>query len=134
VILADTSAWVEFLRATGSDTHLRLRSAVDGAEPLLTTGPVVMEVLAGTNTPRDRARCAEALNACDYLQIVDPDDFASAAAIYQMCRRAGDTIRRQVDCLIAAIAIRERVEVLHADRDYDAIARHAPLRVVDSSA
>jgi predicted nucleic acid-binding protein len=129
VILADTSAWVEYLRRTESAADLRLTGALDAGELITTTGPVVMELLAGSTDPREHARCAEALAACDYLPIVDPDDFEAAAAIYRTCRGAGATVRRQVDCLIAAIAIREDVELLHTDRDYDVIAQYAPLRV-----
>jgi predicted nucleic acid-binding protein len=33
------------------------------------------------------------------------------------------------DCLVAAIAIRNGVRVLHNDRDYEVLARHTPLRV-----
>ena len=33
MILADTSAWVEYLRATGSPAHLRLREPDDVASP-----------------------------------------------------------------------------------------------------
>ena len=33
-------------------------------------------------------------------------------------------------CLVAAVAIREEVPVLHADRDFDLIAEHTSLRVV----
>jgi predicted nucleic acid-binding protein len=34
-----------------------------------------------------------------------------------------------MDCLIAAVAIREKVSILHNDRDYDVLARYTPLRV-----
>ena len=46
MILADTSAWVEFLRGTGSETNLRLRGLLEDDE-LSTTDVVLMEVLAG---------------------------------------------------------------------------------------
>jgi predicted nucleic acid-binding protein len=129
VILADTSAWVEYLRRTESPTDLALTTRIDADEPVATTGPVVMEVLAGAADPREHERCRGALAACEYLPIFDPDDFEAAAAIYRSCRRGGATVRRQADCLIAAIAIREAVEILHADRDFDAIAQYAPLRI-----
>jgi predicted nucleic acid-binding protein len=32
-------------------------------------------------------------------------------------------------CLIAAVAIRNDVPVLHHDADFDVLARHTPLRV-----
>lgn len=34
-----------------------------------------------------------------------------------------------IDYVIAAVAIREHAEVLHHDRDFDAIARHTPLQL-----
>jgi predicted nucleic acid-binding protein len=34
-----------------------------------------------------------------------------------------------MDCLIAAVAIRESASILHADRDFDVMARHAGLRI-----
>ncbi len=34
-----------------------------------------------------------------------------------------------MDCLVAAIAIRADVPVLHADRDFDTLARHTDLSV-----
>ncbi len=49
MILADTSAWVEFHRATGSEANVRLRDLLDGGE-LLTTDVVLMELLAGAPT------------------------------------------------------------------------------------
>jgi predicted nucleic acid-binding protein len=55
--------------------------------------------------------------------------YEHAAAIWRSCREAGEQVRDKTDCLIAAVAIREGVTVLHADRDFDAIARHAPLRL-----
>lgn len=42
----------------------------------------------------------------------------------------GTTIRRTSDCLIAAVCIREGVPILHADTDFDRLARHSDLAVV----
>lgn len=60
-----------------------------------------------------------------------PADFEAAASWYRRCRHGGDTIRRMVDCLIAAHAIRSGLPLLHADRDFEALARHTPLVVDD---
>jgi predicted nucleic acid-binding protein len=38
-------------------------------------------------------------------------------------------VRRLIDCLIAATAIAADVPVLHADEDFDVLARHTPLRL-----
>jgi hypothetical protein len=46
VILADTSAWVEFDRATGGDVDRRLTEIITTSEPLGVTQPVIMELTA----------------------------------------------------------------------------------------
>ncbi|HEX3201077.1 MAG TPA: PIN domain-containing protein, partial [Actinomycetes bacterium] len=56
MILADTSAWVEYLRATGSPVHLRLRRLIADEGDLVTTEVVMMELLAGETTPEGVAR------------------------------------------------------------------------------
>jgi hypothetical protein len=37
-------------------------------------------------------------------------------------------VRKLIDCLIAAVAIRERATVLHNDGDFEVLARHTALR------
>ena len=56
-------------------------------------------------------------------------DDEDAADVYRRCRRAGDTTRALTDCLIATVAMRARLPLLHRDADFDAIARHAPGRI-----
>ena len=46
MILADTSAWIEFDRATGSAADNRMAALIADEGPLAVTEPVVMEVLA----------------------------------------------------------------------------------------
>ena len=59
----------------------------------------------------------------------DPAHFEEAAALFRRCRREGETVRRLIDCLIAAIAIRSGVSVLHRDAGFDVLARHTELEV-----
>lgn len=60
-------------------------------------------------------------------------DYEQAAALYRTCRVRDDTVRKLIDCLIGAVAIRAGTEVLHADRDFAVMARHTPLRAHRSS-
>ncbi len=130
MILADSSAWIEFLRATGSAHHRRLRRALEDGEPLATTGLVLLEVLAGARDESHFRRLQRVLEQCDFLPLEEPSDEEAAAAIFRACRRRGETVRKLPDCLIASVAIRNGAEVLHRDADFDTIARHAPLTVV----
>jgi predicted nucleic acid-binding protein len=117
VILVDTSAWVEFDRATGSAVDLRLNDLLGSGADIAVTEPIVMEVLAGA---RDDRRWADlrALMLVPRLLTLDPvADFEGAALIYRRCRGRGVTPRGMVDCLIAAVAQRLGVALLAADAD-----------------
>jgi len=88
-----------------------------------------MELLAGIGSNGDERRLRRMLATTPLLTVGGLDTWETAADISRACRDAGTTIASRLDCLIAAVAIREEVEVLHADRDFDAIAQHTPLRV-----
>jgi len=47
--------------------------------------------------------------------------------MYRACRAAGETVRALTGCLTAVVALRASVPVLHADRDFDALARQTGL-------
>jgi len=128
VTLVDTSAWVEYLRATGSDTHRAVRWLLERGEPAHTTDVVVMEVLAGARDDDHRDRLRRLLARCEHLPVGGLDDFEAAAELYRTCRAAGETVRALTDCLIGVVALRASVAVLHADRDFDVLARHTGLR------
>ena len=130
MLIADTSAWIEFLAGTGSSVATRMRSAITGQD-VVTVDPVLLEVMAGTR-PENESRTLRLLDAQRFEPIVVRLDWLDAAEIYRGVRRRGETLRSHVDALIAAAAIRLELPVLHRDRDYDVIARHTSLRVMDT--
>lgn len=88
-----------------------------------------MEVLAGARDLKHERLLRRHLAAAAVLPTGNLEAWEDAARIYRACRRGGATPRSQLDCLIAAIAIREEVPVLHADRDFGLIAEHTPLAI-----
>ncbi len=131
MILVDSSAWIEFQRATGSQVDERLTKAIETDEPLATLGLVVLEVLAGARDDQHGRDLRRLLDRCSFVPLEEPSDWELAAALYRACRRAGTTVRRLPDCLIAVLAMRVEAELLHQDADFEAIAQHAPLAVVE---
>jgi predicted nucleic acid-binding protein len=122
VILADTSAWVEFDRATGSRVDVRLTELIAADGPLAVTEPVIMEVLAGARNDRREADLRRLLLRF-HLHAFDPAaDFDGAVRLYRRCRQAGITPRGLVDCMIAAVAWRCRATLLTCDADLEHIA------------
>jgi len=126
MILIDTSAWVEFLRDTGSATCERVDQLL--AEEIAVCDPVRMEVLAGARTEQHLHDLRGLLARATTLPTL-PAHYEQAAALYRSCRQQGETVRKLIDCLIAAVAIAADVPVLHADADFDVLARHTPLRL-----
>jgi predicted nucleic acid-binding protein len=96
---------------------------------LASTDVVAMEILAGARSDNERDRLRRLLQGCAQMPVDGPADYEHAADLYRACRRHGETPRKLTDCLIAAVAIRNDVEVLQADPDFETIARHTPLRL-----
>ncbi len=126
MILIDTSAWIEFLRNTGSPVCALVDELLAGE--IATCGVVRMEVLAGAWDEAHLLSLRRLLARAVAIPMREAD-YEDAAAIYRRCRRQGETIRALSDCLIGAIAIRAGVPILHSDADFDALARHTELRV-----
>ncbi len=133
MILADTSAWVELERATGSPIDARMTQLLERGAPPAVTEPVVMELLATRRPGRDVARIRRHLLAYRMLPVGGLHTWEHAAVIQRACRAQGDQVRSMIDCVIAAVAIREGATLLHLDRDFDVIARHTPLQIYDGT-
>jgi predicted nucleic acid-binding protein len=121
MILADTSAWIEFDRATGSAVDRRVTNLISDEGPLAVTQPVMMEVVAGA---RDRRRQNDLTSLLQRFSLrpFDPNvDFAAAARIYLDCRRVGVTPRGLIDCMLVAVAWRHQDSVLAFDVDLDRV-------------
>jgi hypothetical protein len=122
VILADTSAWVEFDRATGSAADRRVAELIATGGPLVVTEPVLMEVLAGARSDAREVDLRRLLLSFGFVPFDAVTDFEAAASIYRRCRQAGVTPRGMVDCMIAAIAYRRGAALLSWDIDMERVA------------
>ena len=131
MILADTSAWVEYDRATGSIIDQTMTSLItEGGTDLAVTEPVLMEVLAGAKDESRHSDLERLLQSFQWLSADPVADFAGAARAYRACRAGGITPRGLIDCMIASIAIRTGAQLLAADKDFADMARILPLQLV----
>lgn len=122
MILIDTSAWVEYFRATGSAAAVEVRRLlVKERDQVAMCEPVAMEVLSGASE-KAYVKLERLVNGLPSLAVDGSVDFRAAAQIYRVARRAGQTIRSINDCLIAALAIRHNARIVHRDSDFEAIA------------
>lgn len=128
MILVDTSAWVEYDRASGSPVDRRVMELVRTGE-IAVTEPVLMEMLAGARDDTAAHRLRRMLGSFHWIPVDPAVDFEGAATLYRACRSRGITPRGLVDCLIVTVALRAECPLLAADRDFQQIASVVPLRL-----
>lgn len=129
VTVVDTSAWVEFLRATGSETDRAVDALVaDGG--ILVPDVVQMELLVGSEREQRADELSRFLARFTPLPSSSPADHELAAALYRRVRRNGATVRSILDCLIAAMAMRVEAPLLARDADFRALAAVSDLQLV----
>jgi predicted nucleic acid-binding protein len=133
MILADTSAWVEYDRATGSAVHRRVLELIADEGPLSVTEPVIMEVLAGARNDQRELDLRRLLLRFTLLRVDSASDFDTAARLYRRCRAAGYTPRGMVDCMIAAVAWRNDASLLAQDSDLCRLGRIAGVKLDEAS-
>ena len=122
MILVDTSAWVEYDRATGSPVDRRLTELITDEGPIAVTEPVVMELAGGARTDEREMDLRRLLCRFALLTFDTVVDFDAAANIYRACRRVGVTPRGMVGCMIAAVALRHDATLLAFDVDMNRAA------------
>ncbi len=133
MILADTSAWVEYDRGTGSSADRRLTALIASDGPLAVTEPVVMEVVAGARSDDREEQLRRLLARCHLLTFDAVADFDEASRIYRRCRRAGVTPRGLVDCMITSVALRHGAALLAHDADLSRMAALVGIAMDDAS-
>ena len=127
MIVVDTTVWADWFNGLNTPGVHRLRRALEeedvGVTPLILT-----EVLQGFRADRSFERARAVLVRMPTLAL-DIDGYVAAAQLFRSLRRKGVTVRGTVDCIIAQTCIATEAELLSADRDFEAIARHTRLRL-----
>lgn len=130
-MIIDSSAWIDFFRDRRTAVAIALRSAIrDTSTRLMTTDVIRLEILAGAEDDAVRQKINSLLAGCEDVAQLPRVDVDEAVELFRQCRKRGQTVRSPNDCLIAAIAIRVDVPVLHADQDFDVLARNTRLQTV----
>ena len=122
MILVDTSAWVEFDRATGSRVDTCLTELIATTDEVAVTEPVIMEILAGAQDDRRENDLRRLVQRFQLLQFDAAIDLHAASRIYRMCRSTGVIPSGMIDCMIIAVASRHGASLLANDTDLGRVA------------
>jgi predicted nucleic acid-binding protein len=129
VIVVDTSVWIDVFRGAESPVVSRCIELIEDGAPIALTDVILTEILQGVQSEREARLVERHMRAFPILRLESLDDFSLAAQLYRRARRAGVTIGKTIDCLIAAPCIRTGASLFHADADFDRLATCTPLKV-----
>ena len=129
MILLDTSALIEFLNRTGSRHDNAVETLLSNEADIAIAEITLTEVLQGIRNERDYSEVQASLMTLPILSLKGHDSYIKAADIYRNCRTKGLTIRSTIDLLIAQNAIEHNAELLHNDRDFEAITSVSSLKL-----
>jgi predicted nucleic acid-binding protein len=126
-VIVDSSVWIDAERGIDSTEATQLRSLVRAGAIIGVTDVIYAELRTGTIASRSLdVLVRDGLVA----RLRDLDDFERAASCMRATIETGTRIRAMADCLIASVCIRERLPLLHRDRDFDVLARCTDLQVL----
>ncbi|MBN1671602.1 MAG: PIN domain nuclease [Kiritimatiellae bacterium] len=129
MVLVDTTVWIDFF-TNRSEPHVdKLQELIEKDEDLCLCGVILAETLQGIRSDAECRKTKEHLETLIFMPM-HRGTFARAAELYRALRKKGITIRKPVDCMIAAVAIENDLTLLHNDRDFDHIAKHSKLKIL----
>jgi len=131
MILVDTSVWIDFL--IGRDTLHRhtLHQLIEKEEDICITGIILTEILQGIKSNALYEVTKNYLLEFPIIKAKGNETYIAAAEIYRKCRKEGKTIRKTVDCIIAAIAHENNLTLLHSDMDFEIIKKCIGLETLE---
>jgi predicted nucleic acid-binding protein len=125
-LLLDNSAWARLGHAALPDVRLSEIADALGSGDLVVCLPFFLEAGYSARDARSHAQLSDELLALPWAGI-DAGVERRAVAAQRQLTRSGHHPLPPADLLIAAIAERHGLGVLHYDRDYDVIARKTDL-------
>lgn len=130
MILVDTSVWIDFLRGENSVHRETLHRLIEDEEDVCVTEIILTEILQGIKSDKDFRKLKDYLLEFPIYSPKGTETYLKAAQIYRDCRKKGKTVRKTVDCVIAAIAIENNLNLFHKDSDFNLIASCTPLKLL----
>ena len=129
MVLVDTTVWIDFFADRPAPHVAKLRELIENDEDLCLCGVILAETLQGIRSDAEYRRTKDRLDSLICFPMHQAT-FLRAASLYRSLRKKGITVRKPVDCMIAAVAIEYDLRLLHNDRDFDNIAKHSKLKII----
>ncbi len=129
MIIVDTTVWIDYFAGTVNPQTNWLDRELN-RQRLGLTDLILCEVLQGI---RADAAFTQVHRELSRFEVFDTGGEALAVASaknYRFLRARGKTVRKTIDCLIAAFCLSGGHTLLHRDRDFDLFEKNLGLRIL----
>jgi predicted nucleic acid-binding protein len=125
--IIDSSAWIEFFRNGKPDVVAKVDDCL--GRDLVAIGDLIYcEVIQGIRSPEERAEVSAMLLSQPQFEMVGFAIAEAAAANFRLLRSRGVN-SKTIDVIIATFCVEHGFRLIHADSDFDLMARHIGLRI-----
>lgn len=119
MVLVDTSVLIPVLKGEETTETRKFDEIVENNIPYGICNFVYQELLQGVRTEKQFALLKQYLDTQRFYELKHGrESYANAARMFYRCQKAGITVRKSVDLLIAQIAIENNLRLLHNDNDF----------------
>ena len=128
MVLVDTTVWIDFFADRAKPHVETLSTLIKDEHDICISGVILTEVLQGIRKEGHFNQIQDFFQPLVYLSS-SRLTYIKSAQIYRFLRKKGITIRKSIDCIIAAIAIEHNVSLLHNDSDFRLIESNTELEI-----
>ncbi|MBI5592157.1 MAG: PIN domain nuclease [Deltaproteobacteria bacterium] len=128
MIVADTSAWIDYLRGVDAPHTNALDDELQNNR-IIAGDLIIAEFLQGFRNEKHYLEAKNIMDALEYRDFVGRDIALKAAQNFRRLRTKGITVRKTIDVIIATFCIENNFPLIHNDRDFDPMERYLGLRI-----
>lgn len=128
MIVADTSAWIDYFRGVAAPHTDALDHALQTSQ-IVIGDLIIAELLQGFRSESDFKTILQIIDRLQYRDFVGKSIAVKTAQNYRALRSKGVTVRKTIDVIIATFCIENNFALIHNDRDFDAMEKVLGLKV-----
>ena len=118
MIVADTSAWIDYVKGIDAP-HTNLLDYELDHNRIITGDLIITEFHRGFRSEKDYQAAKKIMESLEYHDFVGKEIALQSAENFRILRRSGITVRKTIDVIIATFCIENGFQLLHNDRDFD---------------
>jgi len=118
MLVVDSSVWIDYFNGQ-DNSSTQFLDRILGVQEIAVGDLILTEVLQGFKSDKDFSQAKQVLNNFQLVEMLGVDRAIRAAEKYRDLRKAGTTVRKTNDVIIASYCIDEKIPLLFSDKDFN---------------